>query len=245
MDSQGLIPMSVIVKSAINRTGMDKRFYEKLLQIGLECFSDLNIFVTSTFRTEKLTVNSVNIAPLPSDYIDYCDIYVIRHGKKWSLTRNEALAFPRTEDCGEDSNQHPNIEHQHHHLGYDYDGMLWGHQYGTSGGGNFCYYRIDKERRQIVFQGKILDGVFYLDYVSTGIKMDGRTLVPRECETTIRAYIIWQSSINNPLVPMNQKELNKKEYQDALKWLSAFTHSFSMVEYKDLLYSTSRQAPKR
>lgn len=254
MDTSGLVTLRYVVSSALNRIGLDVKFTEKLMQIAIEGFTEMNMFITKTFKVSTIDVNpNTNLAQLPSDYIDFLRIAITINGKLYTLTRNEQLILPRTDDCGSETNLNPRVQNtdlynsQEDIVDVEADVLLSliAHHYGTSGGANCAYYRIDEERRLIVFQGRVPNNQFILEYISSGVSVDTETLIPRECVPALRDYVIWQSIENDTRVPMNEKERKKAQYEKSIDYLVAFQNSFSVETYRDIIYETSRQTPKR
>ena len=125
------------------------------------------------------------------------------------------------------------------------NGQFVGGLYGLPGGIDRAYFRFDLENRQIVFSGSTPRSEIVLEYISTGMKSDGSTVIPREIVAPLRNYILWQKDDNNPRVAYNEKERLKSRYDQSIEALRFFKNSFTRDEYMRMLYSSYRQSPKR
>jgi hypothetical protein len=249
-DTAGLISLRHVCNNVLVLSNVDSKFREKITQIIINGFKKLNIFVNNSLRSVILDVDTdLNVVHLPKDYIDYIKIYVLSNNKIYQLTRSEEIPLPRTEDCGVDTNLQQTVLRGETPVETLIDGIfpnsILYHHYGTSGGGNAIYYRIDRERGMIILQGTPTDGKIYLEYISTGINMDEQTMIPQECEETLVKYALWQMCEYDPRVPASDKDRKERQYKEELRWLVAFLNPFDIQEYLDTLYSTSRQTPKR
>lgn len=250
-DTNAIITLKTCVYSAINRAGIDMKYFEKLYAIAAECLAEINIFHSTYFKVAYLPVSDINTVALPTDYIDYVrPPSLIVNGRIWTLTKLDTLPLQADISCGLPTNPPTdNITVADvsitDYLDYINNVYVETHQYGTSGGQNIAYYRVDKESRLIVLSGNVPGDTVLLEYTSTGLSLEGDTLVPREVMPTIREYLIWQNIENNPTIAMGEKERKKEQYHDQLKQLIHFQNSFSVDEFLDILYGNSRQTPKR
>jgi hypothetical protein len=251
LNTPAVVTLRQCVMSAINRAGLDTKRLEQLMAIGVECLTELNLFNTTWFKVVYLPISDINTVALPSDYIDYVKPpAIVVNGRIWTLTQDDSLPLQAEMVCGDPQNppvDNTTIEGYESMDVTDYINNIstYSHQYGTSGGQNVAYFRIDKESRLIVLKGSVPGTSILLEYVSSGISLEGETLVPREVMATIRQYVIWQSIENNSLVPMNEKERKKEQYEDQLKLLTHFQSMFTCDEFKDTLYGASKQTAKR
>jgi len=127
------------------------------------------------------------------------------------------------------------------------NGQFVGGLYGLPGGIDRAYFRFDLEStpRRIVFSGSTPRSEIVLEYISSGMKSDGTTVIPREIVAPLRNYILWHKDENNPRVAYNEKERLKRAYTESIEALRFFENSFTKDEYMRMLYSTYRQSPKR
>ena len=125
------------------------------------------------------------------------------------------------------------------------NGSFVGGLYGLPGGIDDAYYRIDMETRQILFSGSTPRSEIVLEYLSTGLKPDGSSLIPREVVPALRTYVLWQKDENDPRIAYNAKERLKREHEEAIAALRSFSLTFTKDEYLRMCYGTYRQTPKR
>jgi hypothetical protein len=96
-----------------------------------------------------------------------------------------------------------------------------------------------------VFSGSTPRSEIVLEYISSGLKTDGSSMIPREVVASLRTYILWQMVENDQKVSFEERERRKKEHNEAVEALRSFKNAFTLEEYKRLLYTTSYQSPKR
>jgi hypothetical protein len=84
-----------------------------------------------------------------------------------------------------------------------------------------------------------------LEYISTGVKTDGSSLIPREAVPALRTYIQWNMIESDPRVAANEKERKKRNHEEEVEALRSFQSIFTSDQYKRMLWRTSRQSPKR
>ena len=124
-------------------------------------------------------------------------------------------------------------------------GQFIGGLFGLPGGIDSCYFRLDYENRQIVFSGETPRSEIVMEYISTGLKESGSSLIPREAVPALRTYVLWQMVESDQRVAYNERERRKREHEEAVEALRSFTNSFTADDYKRMVWSTSRQSPKR
>jgi len=232
------------------------------MQICVEGLTEMNLFHTKeSIEVVYLHMSTAKTCQLPADFIDYLRIGFPDSGKFVVLTKHDSLLFPRTfygsviggsfvadtgddvgnADAGNDTGTSSRVYFTPHYRNGSYVGSL----YGIRGGIDTAYYRVDVENRQIVFSGSTPRSEIVLEYISSGQKSDGSSLIPRECVSALRTYILWQKDENDPRVAYNAKESLKQEHEEAVAALRSFKNSFTADEYLRMYYSTTYQAPRR
>lgn len=183
MDTNAFVPISTVVHSFLNATGIySKSNYKRFLRIVAENYTDLNINSTSLFKTAILTIDSNNSIPWPSDFVDYVRIGVLNGGKIYTLTKNEAIVGNLVMSCGEEIGS------------ADLSDAIsedWSVGFGINSGTNFIYYRSDKETRRIIFDGDGIGREIVLQYISSGVSADGQTMIPVAMVKLMRKYLHW------------------------------------------------------
>ena len=252
-DSAAYRTLRQVVASFLNRSSLDAKFIEKYLAIAVEVLTELNIFHVHCPKVAYLDISEANLVSLPNDYIDFIKPpSIVVNGHIWTLTEDELIPIPTELDCGNIKNPQPDnftTNGKEHGILNDFlnttPNTAWGYSLGTSGGVNVCYYRIDKRKRLIILKGHIRGGKLLLEYTSSGVSMDGTTVIPRELVPTIREYLNWQSLKYNSKNAMGLIEMAKKDYEDQLNLFTRFHASLSADQFLDIFYGESRQTPKR
>jgi hypothetical protein len=232
------------------------------MQIAIEGITELNLFHTKeSIEVVYLHMSTAKVVSLPADYIDYRKIGFPDSGKLRVITKNDNLLLPRTyygnmvngvlvpdtgdvvgnADAGNEIGSTSSVYFAPHY----HNGTFCGGLYGLPGGIDTAYYRIDIENRQIIFSGSTPRSEIVLEYISTGQKSDGSSLIPREVVPALRTYILWMKDEADPRIAYNAKERAKREHEEAVESLRSFNNSFTKDEYLAMYYSTTYQAPKR
>jgi hypothetical protein len=237
-DTPGFVPLASVVHSFLNATGIySKVNYKRFLRIVAENYSDININGTALFKTANIVVGATNTIPWPSDYIDYVRIGVGFAGKIFTLTKNEAIVGVDAISCGEDvvdadlSNQ---IETD------------WYSHYTASGGKNFMYYRSDKETRRIIFDGDGIGRTIILQYISSGVSVDGETMIPASMLKMLRKYLHWvlmDYDMTNKY-PQSKIEAARRDFYLFKEEYERLDTSFTADEFIDALRQSYSQGIK-
>jgi len=259
-----LVTIRYVVMSVLNRLqDYSMRSYMRLCQIAIEGFSEeLAVYhIDAGSEVVYLHMSTAKTVQLPPDYIDYLRIGFPINGKLRVITKHDNLLLPRTyygsmvngvfvPDSGDavgnadealaTDSLSPIFFSEHFR-----NGAFIGGLYGLPGGIDTAYYRIDVENRQIVFSGSTPRSEIVLEYISTGLKADGSSLIPRKCVTALRNYILWQKDENDNRIAYNAKARLKQEYEESIEALRSLENEFSADEYLRMIYGTSHQSVKR
>jgi len=259
----GLVSSRYVVMSVLNRMSeYSLKSYLRLMQICLEGVTEMNLFHTKeSIEVVYLHMSTAKTCQLPADYIDYRKIGFPQDGKLRVITKHDNLLLPRTyygsmvngvlvPDTGDavgnaDAGNEIGTTSGVYFIPHYHNGIYTGELYGLPGGVDTSYYRIDIESRQIIFSGSTPRSEIVMEYISTGQKSDGSSLIPREVVPALRTYILWMKDENDPRIAYNAKERLKIEHEEAVEALRSFNNSFTADEYLRMYYSTTYQAPRR
>jgi hypothetical protein len=262
----GLVSSRYVVMSVLNRMNeYSMKQYLRLMQICLEGITEMNLFHTKeSIEVVYLHMSTAKTCQLPADFIDYLRIGFPEDGKLRVITKHDKLLLPRTyygsiingvfeADTGDVVGNADAGNEQGtataaglylfppHYHGGRYVGAL----YGLPGGIDQAYYRIDIENRQIIFSGSTPRSEIVMEYISSGQKPDGSSLISREAVTALRTYILWQKDEYDPRIAYNAKARAKQEHEEAVEALRSLTNSFTSDEYLAMVRSSIHQSPKR
>lgn len=246
----GTTTITYVVMSVLNRLrDYSMRHYSYLEQIIIEGYTDLNLWHLDNIEVVYLRMSDAKTVDLPSDFVDWLKIGVPMAGKLRVLTNHKQILFPRTfadgAPVGNTDDAGGGISEAIYFTDHFRDGQFVGGLYGMPGGADQAFYRIDKETRTIIFSGSIPRAEIVLEYVSTGIKLQGTTVIPREAVSALRAWALWQLIEDDPKVSPTQKERKKEQYEEQLHALDFFQSAFTKDEYKRHVYKHSKQSTKR
>ena len=248
----GLVTIRYIVMSILNRMeDYTMKRYKRLVQIAIEGFSELSLWHLNTLEVVYLRMDVAKAVDLPDDYVDFLKVGVPINGKLRVLTQHNQILLPRTfdpdgapvgnTDADDTVDAASLIFFSDHFRGGQYVGGL----FGMPGGVDDAYFRIDRENRKIVFSGSVPRSEIVLEYISTGVKTEEGSLIPREAVPSLRTYVQWQIAENDPRVSANEKERKKRIHEEEIEALRSFQSIFTKEQYQRMLWSTSRQTAKR
>ena len=245
----GTTNINYVVMSTLNRLRQySMRNYSFLEQIAIEGYGDLNLFHLDNVEVVYLRMSEAKTVDLPADYVDYLKIGIPIGGKLRVLTHNTSILFPREFEDGEEVGNTDELESSSDSI-YFVDhlngGKSIGGLYGMPGGVDQAYYRIDRERRTIIFSGSVPRSEIVLEYISSGVGLTGATIIPREAIPALRAFLLWQIIEEDPRVSATQKERKKGQYEEQVEALRYFQSAFTKEEYKKHVYKHTSQAIKR
>jgi len=254
--TNALVTIRYIVASTLNRLGdYTMKQYKRMAQICIEGFSEemAPFHIGNTMEVVYLHMSAAKTVDLPADYITYNKIGYPINGRLKVISKDNNVLLPRTfDDTGEAIGNYygaaigsSDISNMIFFSDHFRNGRFVGGLYGLPGGIDDCYFRIDKENRQIVFSGSTPRSEIVLEYVGTGLKPSGGSLIPRECVAPLRNYLLWQMVENDPRVAYNEKERKKREYEESVEAMRSLLNSFTADEYLQMFYRTTYQAPKR
>jgi len=233
--------------------------YPRYLKWAIDCFNELNLYVSPVIKTVELQIEDNLTIPYPEDYINYVAIGVNINGKLWTLTRNDDIALDRRENCpvalaeavtlSQDQTQNQIlsiIPYRYYFGGTFRGGQYVGEQYAFGGGWNYKgYYTEDHEKKRFQFSSAVPKSTIVLEYKSTGIDCDGSVQVPMPSIPAIVSYIHWKRIEHNNRVPMADKERKYSLWKVEFQKLRHYNLMFTMSEYLDNKWKTIRSTPKR
>jgi hypothetical protein len=246
----GTTTINYVVMSVLNRLkDYSMRHYSFLEQICIEGYGDLNLWHLDNIEVVYLRMSEAKTVDVPADFVDWLKIGIPLHGKLRVLTNNDSILFPRTfadgAPVGNTDDSPGGIPESIYFTDHYRDGQYVGGLYGMPGAADQAFYRFDREKRTIIFSGSIPRAEIVLEYISTGIRLQGTTIIPREAVPALRAYLLWQIIEDDPKVGATQKERKKEQYEEQVHALDFFQSAFTADEYRRHVYKHSRQSTKR
>lgn len=247
--TKGTTTISAVVASVLNRLrDYSMRNWSFFEQVVIEGYTELNLWHLNNIEVVYLRMSEAKAVSLPCDFVDWTKIGIPINGKLRVITNHKQILLPRTFEDGEtvgntDSGEKSdvNIYFIDHVRSDQYQGGL----YGVPGGVDQVYYRFDRERRQIVFSGSAPRSEIVLEYISSGVNLEGGTVIPIEAVPALRAYALWQNVENDSKTPMGEKMRKKQQWEEEVEKVRFFQSAFTKDEYLRNAYKYARQSPKR
>ena len=259
----GLVTFRYIIMSILNRlSDYSLKNYKRLMQIAIEGFTELNLWnMEAGLDVVYLHMSTAKTVDLPADFIDWVKLGFPVNGQLRVITNKEGILLPRVFDDTQVAignttvNSGTGISDAIFFSSHWRGGQFIGGLFGMPGGVDRAYYRFDMERRQIVFSGSTPRSEIVLEYMTTGVKLDGSSLIPREAVPALRTYVEWQmismdmtgfmTGRAQQKATMGEIARRKQEHEEAVAMLRSFQNEFTADELKNVLRSGYMQSPKR
>jgi hypothetical protein len=177
--------------SQLKKLGLDTSDYFWLLEIATTFFSEkLRTFNAPSLESTDIEINLANrVWSFPSDLVAVSRVAYKRGNYLWDLTADNSIDFNAAPTPCEQPNYVNNSFNVNPYWYYD---VTW-INYGAEGARNRNYYRVDHNKRQIVFAVSIPVGLGVVEYISAGKDIGESTLVPLGYADTFRKYLIWKA----------------------------------------------------
>ena len=243
MNTSSVVSLQSIVYNFLNELGIyDMANFRSYLQIAIRGFSNLNMTTVRSFTVEYITVDSKGQALLPDDFIDYRCIGYRSQGRLYSLSLNRNILINRDEINGEivteisESNQIPVVGDYIYlpHMnstGVVVTGML------ASGGVVYpSAFNIDYENKIIQLSSMVPSRELVVEYISSGVSLNGNTYVPKKCEDALIEWLHWRTAKSDNKKTRGEKADAKQDYLEAERILLDLETLPTAREVYDVLY---------
>jgi hypothetical protein len=175
---------------------------------------------------------------MPDDMQQFVDLVTPIHGGWWSFTEKNQIVTTTTFTGlteGRDSTQGEGVT-------IDQPRVT---SYGAKGGWNKFRYTIDWAARRI-YVDQTYDATDYivLIYVSSGIKADDTTLVPEFLTPLVDAYLLLKETYWIPGLE-RERPMRDSDYWREKMRIRNLINSMTFDQWRDIILSTSTQAPQR
>lgn len=236
-----------IVHSAMNRLGVESdKYLDRYRIVALEYFSEnLNLFHLPNISVKYYKPSASNKFQLPPDYVDYTKVGIEYNGEVWTLGLNTSMLKPQQDACGTQigasrpKGGYVFVDH------YRADGFITG-LLGIGGGWNVSYFSVDRESNTLSLQGSLPKKTIILEYISSGVRMDGTTMVPLEAVDSIRQEIMFvHMASHKDTYGSYEITRQEKRVKEAELLLDRFLTTPTISELMDVFYKSYHQGVKR
>lgn len=242
-DLDGLIPIKRFVSALMNKhkDSMDKSHRFVVEQLTIDAITELNQYITSNDKWEKITVNEDRYIDLPNDFVRFADVGMNDgQGRFWPFTRDDSLLTTFTFKNGSENYDILDVKQGRPsgtHGGYGI--------YGRRGGRNRYYYAYDKRQNRIFFSDvpKENDGEVILKYSTSGVRISGSVLIPRAAKDVLEKMVRYEFENNKNSTPVSKKRELERDMERAI---SKFRNSeWTMTQLYDTVASQWTQSINR
>lgn len=205
------------------------RRYEQWLYRG---YGQLRQFALPVGKEKRIKIDpKTSCIVLPDEFVEFGDIGIYIGGQWWSFTEKPELISITEQECGEE------VVSDHDHRLHE----IRSGKYATSGGKNPYYYKKDLRNHRIIVYATNLTHCI-LKYVSTGIKVDGSTLIPIIAKEALIAWLHYQRTLNDKSADKYEAVKREAIWASRLKELRT---PRNLTALYDTLYSTIKNTMKR
>lgn len=218
--------------------------YAKYMQILIDGLVQFNIQNPTNIEVASIPITTLNIINWPEDMTDYVLVGLVVNERIWSFTYNPNIALMTDFSCGTDTRSVTESNSNIYFMGGNSEGIYIPPTFGTGGGYNSNYFRIDKKRRLIIIEGELPSGNrnVYLQYLGTGIDLGGNTVIPRKIKPVLLAFLAWKDVEYLDSVSPYEKKERENQYGIELQKVTEADFRWSLQEYMDYYYMSSKQA---
>ena len=210
--------------------------YVTYLKHACDLLRDFRLFDSKEAVSEKVSIDSLGIIEMPDSMIRFKELSVAVNGEWWTFTEKPNMVNTTTTTLlveGHDSDFGEGVSVR--------DGVT--NTYGARGGVNAYYFMLDWNARRIFCDGITSDTVL-LKYASSGISITGVTYIPTLIVLMLENYLLWKETFwIKELV--RERDSRKKDFDNERLRVRNVLNSLTASQWKDLLWGTFSQAPKR
>jgi hypothetical protein len=235
MKTNGITTLQTIVYEVMNDLGKTQMHdFKRYLQWAIRGYKKLNMFHLNTVETFTSSVSEINTVNLPDDFINYTRIGYVKGNVIYTLSRNDDLLLTFStvdgnEVVGESMKDNQNILN-----------AVW--LAAPQQVFNIGFYRLDRANNRIVLQGNLSDFTIVVEYISSGISLNGQTYIPEIAREALIAYLHWQRVLNGEGT-LNEAMYRERLFTDAVDDIENFEWSCTPEEFLDVINSARTQLP--
>jgi len=243
-----VVSIQHVVRNYMNERNYTMDQYKRLVQIAIRGFSNLSMTEMHSVSTYYGIPDVSGQLFLPSDFVDYIAIGYKLGDKIYVLSRNKSLYINKDGSNGQvelsegDTNVSPYLFSDHYR-----DGLLISHLYGINGSFSDRCFNIDSENKILQFSSSVPRSEMIVEYVSTGVSLNGNTYIPRYAEAALVEWLYWRDAKGKPFGNQTRGVImdSKQDFNEEVSILRDIHTLPTFQEAMDSIYSESRQTPKR
>lgn len=235
MKTKNVTSLQSIVYEVMNDLGKtNPHDFKRYFQWAIRGYKKLNMFHLNTVETFVSKVSSINTIDLPDDFMNYIRIGYLVNNQIITLSKNDDITLTFTklngnEVIGEGMNKPMDII-----------SSTW--LAAPNKVYNNRFYRYDRANNRLILQGDFYNATIVIEYISTGISLDGQTFVPEIAREALIAYLHWQRTLNGDGT-LNEAAYRERLFTDAVDDIENFEWSMTPEEFLDAVNSGKSQLP--
>jgi hypothetical protein len=207
---------------------------QRILDFFIDGYRELNMYIVTIPEEVELPIEkNLNYVILPNDFIDYIKIGLVKNNKIISVIKeNENLGTVVNDNCG--TNTFPEDTFK---TVYPIEAKVLRED-------RKMYYSIDKANRRIYLSSNVYADSIRLRYISSGLSLDGSTLIPVTHKMALIRYIEWRLALKDKNISMNEKQMAELQYDNEAYKLHMFSNAKTIDEWYDIFRRYNTQHPK-
>jgi len=207
--------------------------FTRLLGYAQRGLKELTYDVLGETKVVILNVDSELRVDLPDDFVDYSYIGTIDSDYQLS-----PLAVNGKIPVNGSSNKKTRINDNTEDVAFTH--------YGLGGGQNRNGYyapQIDRTNWQIIFASTEVGKTIYIEYIGDGSNANLQSVVHPYAEEALISYVYWKSIQRKRRVPLQEKEIARRDYYNEKRLARARICSFTKEELLTHIRKGYKQAP--
>lgn len=247
LNIKAVVSLQHIVRNYIIERGLNMSSYRRLLQMAVRGFSHLNMTELRSVSHHYATPNQAGQIFMPPDFVDYAKVGYFSGEEFFAIGINKDLKVNTdngsvsVEQAGESSTSDSYILTEHYYGSRFVPTMLFGYR-GEYPGQSF---NVDYDNKIIQVSSMVPRRELCIEYISTGVSLNGNTYVPRNVEEAVIEWLYWRDLKGSANGNATRGMIDDAK-QDFLEQLNILRDQDmpTLQEVYDVLYSTAMQAPQ-
>lgn len=258
LNRNGLVTVEYIVANIMSEIeDYTDRQWERVTQFVIRGIIDMSLFHRQTVQVAYFNMDSSGVVDISSltDYVKYTKVGIVSGGKIYILGVNDMIPLVNSSVPSEIEEQVFNYDEEVDTSLHSWEtlyfaphyvnGIFTGGLYGLSGGWSRSFFREDKENQLFQFDTSVPNNQVIIEYISTGVKADGSTLVPINSMEMLIAFGKWKIYDNDPTANEAKIRRAERHFYDEESRFRAFENSFTIEEFIQAVSSGYKATPKR
>lgn len=229
--------------------------FARYYQFGLSFLRRTNFNTSGVPKVVELTISSADTADLPNDYVRYTRIALCCNGRLYCLGLDETLCLNQNYNSCGDSVEHSEVTTTWPALGAGtmgwpfpadnfVNGEFVGRMFGIGADNNcFGYYRIDNDRRQILFRDLQQESSVIMEYLADVSAVDDDFIVHPFMVEALKDWIQWKYKQRSSK-PIGEQQMARDDFNNSNRLMRMMFNSSTKEEWVATFATGNLGTPK-